>query len=196
MWKRDLYLVYRFNSNCCCPELPPTRSQGVWADRDSVQLLFRDDPKRMQRFLRLLDSGYLGHFFHIDGQWTSYTWMSRPHSNGPLHMPRGIRMLRVNWITFCQTRTRFQGRGLYKAGLCKLVQRVREDEPTEEIYIDTSPDNFASRRAIVKVGFCPHGLIRRKRIRVPKVKSWFWGDWNEGLVHPPLKLGDGSFIKS
>lgn len=153
-------------------------------DQNRVQYFFRNDSVRVKTFRRFLSQGFRGIVWYVSDEWISYAWISSPETLGPLHLPHWIRKLPVYWIFYCRTREEYQGQGLFKASIILLAQWARNREPDAEVYIDTSPDNIPSRRAINSVGFVPAGIITTWTLNLPKVHLILSGKWDKEAPHP------------
>jgi RimJ/RimL family protein N-acetyltransferase len=160
------------------------------ADSRTVQVVFRDDPRRLQRFQSYLRANYVGLFLVRGGQWISYGWYSHPHSGGPPHLPRWSGKLGACWIFGCHTRPSFRQQGFYKELLARLTAIARQRQPGMEIYIDTYVNNVPSRKAILASGFEPCGVATTYRGWAPMVGSCVLaGRWRRGEAHPEMGGG-------
>ncbi|HVB86400.1 MAG TPA: hypothetical protein VNK23_07015 [Candidatus Dormibacteraeota bacterium] len=165
----------------------PDGSGSQLASPQSVQEVFGDDPRRLQRFQSYLKANYSGLFLVRGGQWVSYGWYSHPFSAGPPHLARWSGRLGACWIFGCHTHTSFRQRGFYKELLCRLATLIWQRERAAEIYIGTRVDNVASRRAIVATGFEPCGVTTTYRGWAPLVGSYvLTGKWRRGELHPEI----------
>lgn len=156
----------------------------AWLDQDTVGFFFSQEDRLQNVFRRFLAKGFAGLVWHDRGAWASYAWVSPPDTFGPPHLPRSIRKLPVYWIFYCRTKEKYQGRGLFKASLSLLGRWARERDPEAEVYIDTEPNNFPSRRAIEAVGFLPKGTITTWTLRLPKLSLIIGGRWDQNAPHP------------
>ncbi len=162
------------------------REPSALASRASVELvcrLFCDDAPRRTLFLSFLRQGIRGVLLHEGDVWQTYAWISRPSTAGPGHLPRWAGRLGAHWIFYCRTREDFRGRGLYGAAMDRLVAMARAEDPAAPVYIDTSRRNTASRRAILRAGFSPHGeaLV----LDLPGIRPR--GIWLREREHPGLR---------
>ena len=177
------------------------RLPGYWRQSDEISVnfsytvlekdreidrLFRSDKGKRKVFTQFVLQGFIGIVWYKSNEWISYAWMSTPETFGPPHLPRWIKRLPIYWIFYCRTKEQYQGRGLYKASLNLLAQWVRERNPSAQIYIDTSPDNIPSRKAIESVGFVPAGTISILNLRLPKISLVLWGKWDKRALHPEI----------
>jgi hypothetical protein len=182
-----LQLVYEFPP----AESPPARCVDYdvrWATPPLVDSLFADDTVRRRRFHDFLRRGYQGCLL-VDGtRWASYAWMTRPGTGGPPHLPRSVRSTPACWIMGCRTHADYRRQGLYQASLIQLVLAARGSLPCEPVLIDTAPDNTASRAGILAAGFVPKGVVRLRRIWIPKLWSASWGTWSPTEEHPVGRL--------
>ena len=186
--KRRL-LVYEL-ADCLNEEpLLPTGIQWTQATRDSVSELFRDDPRRRKTFMRFIDKGYHGIIMYHGAQWVNYGWMSKPDTLGPPHLPLDIQRTPVYWLFYQHTIPNYRGLGLYKSPLQLQAAYGARELETARVLIDTRPDNTASRKGILAVGFEPRGIIYTYELRIPRVKSWVWGSWDMDADHPGLDGG-------
>jgi hypothetical protein len=147
-------------------------------DQPQIDHLFTCDKARAHTFHRFLTLGFHGIVWHQSNEWISYAWMSTPETLGPPHLPRWIRKLPVYWIFYCRTKEQYQRRGFYKASIALLSQWAQDREPNAKVYIDTSPDNIPSRKAIESVGFVSAGTITTLTLRLPGVAFPLWGRWD------------------
>jgi RimJ/RimL family protein N-acetyltransferase len=185
-------LVYGLADRLNGEVLLPTDIKWTQATRDSIAGLFRDDPRRKKTFLQFVNRGYYGIIMYHDSQWVSYGWMSKPDTLGPPHLPLGIQKSSAYWLFYQHTSQDYRGCGVYKCSLqLQAAQALGEVEHTQ-IYVDTRPDNIASRKGILAVGFQPKGIIDTRELRIPRVKSWVWGSWDMDAGHPGLDGGTAS----
>ena len=185
-------LVYELEDYLNEEPLLPMGIQWTRATRGNVEDLFRDDPRRKKAFLRFIDKGYCGIILHHEAQWVNYGWMSKPDTLGPPHLPVDIQQNKVYWLFYQHTAQNYRGRGFYKLALqLQAAHALREMEPVR-VLIDTRPDNIASRKGILAVGFQPKGIIDIRELRIPRVKSWAWGSWDVDADHPRLDGGSNS----
>jgi len=190
--RKKRLLVYEL---AVCSNKEPLLPMGIqWAQatRDNVADLFRDDPRRKKTFLRFIDKGYYGVILYHDTQWVSYGWMSKPDTLGPPHLPLGIQQEKVYWLFYQHTAQNYRGRGFYKCVLHLQAMHALREIETARVLIDTRPDNIASRKGILAVGFEPKGMIDTLELRMPRVKSWVWGSWDMDADHPRLDGGTNS----
>jgi len=179
-------------------ELPSTWQQSdnilfgkyTILDRIQIHYFFGADKTRVKTFYTFLAQGFKGIVWHESNEWISYAWMSTPETLGPPHLPRWIRRLPVYWIFYCRTKEQYQGRGLYKASISLLAQWARERDPNAQVYIDTTPDNIPSRKAIQSVGFVPAGIVTTLSLRLPRLNFVLWGRWDRKAMHPEIR-GEG-----
>ena len=157
-----------------------------WLDQEKASVYFSRESMLRNTFRQFLAKGFVGLVWHMESEWISYAWMSTPETLGPPHLPRWIKRLPVYWIFYCRTKEQYQGRGLYKASISLLTRWARERDPNAQVYIDTSPDNIPSRKAIESVGFTPAGMINTLTLRLPKVNLVLWGRWDRKAIHPEI----------
>ena len=190
--RKKRLLVYELTD--CLDEEPllPTGVQWTHATKDVVADLFRDDARRRKMFLRFIDKGYYGVIMYHGTQWTNYGWMSTPDTLGPPHLPQSIQQEQVYWFFYQHTNQNYRGRGFYKCGLQLQAAHALRDIKHTRVYIDSRPDNIASRRGILSTGFQPKGIIDTCELKIPRVKSWVWGSWNMDADHPGLDGGINS----
>jgi len=167
----------------------PTGIQWTQATRDSVSELVRDDPRLRKTFMRFIDKGYYGIVMYHGAQWVNYGWMSKPDTLGPPHLPLSIQRRQVYWLFYQHTIPNHRGLGLYKSALQLQAAHGARESESARVLIDTRPDNIASRKRILAVGFEPRRIIDTWEIRIPRVKSWVWGSWESDADHPRLDGG-------
>ena len=167
----------------------PTGIQWTQATRDSVSELVRDDPRLRKTFMRFIDKGYYGIVMYHGTQWVNYGWMSKPDTLGPPHLPLSIQRRQVYWLFYQHTIPNHRGLGLYKSALQLQAAHGARESESARVLIDTRPDNIASRKRILAVGFEPRRIIDTWEIRIPRVKSWVWGSWESDADHPRLDGG-------
>lgn len=174
------YLVYRWPGGE--PPLPLETEPFVkweWADASLAKALFDAEPARLAAQMAMLKEGYIGLLCIADSRWRAYAWMRRPQSRGPAHLPAKARRLDCYWITYCRTRTGFEGRGLFTASLRMLVAAALGENRNASIFIDADYRNDASQRAIVRAGFRPSGEMRTVSIGLPRVGKVVMGSWRD-----------------
>lgn len=182
--RRRIDLVYGLPSGWHTPPNLALPSGVNWTfdDRCIRELLAGDIPD----VKGLLRKGFLGLVLHKGDTWVAYAWMSRPGTLGPSHLPIQIRRLSVYWIFNCHTRKEFRGRGFYKSALWLLSEYAVAESGDANVFIDTTPDNVASRRGITGVGFEPRGIVTTWAIGIPRVRWWYLGYWDPNALHPRL----------
>ena len=189
MLRRKRLLVYELADRLNEEPLLPTGIQWTQATSDSVSELFRDDPRRRKTFMRFIDKGYHGIIMYHGAQWVNYGWMSKPDTLGPPHLPLDIQRTPVYWLFYQHTIPNYRGLGLHKRALQLQAAHGARELETARVAIDTRPDNIASRKGILAVGFEPRGIIYTYELRIPRVKSWVWGSWDMDAGHPGLDGG-------
>jgi RimJ/RimL family protein N-acetyltransferase len=168
----------------------PDGCEWQLASSRSVQEVFGNDPRRLQRFQRYLKANYAGLFLVRGGQWVCYGWFSHPHSAGPPHLPRWSGRLGAYWIFGCHTHASFRQHGFYKRLLLRLTELIRQREDVAEIYIDTYVSNIPSRRAILASGFKPRGVATTCRGWAPLLGTYaLAGKWRRRESHPEIGGG-------
>lgn len=182
MLKRKDLLVFLLPTNWTSVLSHPL--EWTWLDHERVGFLFPRKDRRQNVFRQFLAKGFVGLVWHRGEDWASYAWISLPKTFGPPHLPRRVRRLPVYWIFYCRTKDAYQGQGLFKASLSLLGRWARGRDPEAEVYIDTEPNNFPSRRAIEAVGFLPKGIITTWTLCLPKLSLVIWGRWDQNALHP------------
>lgn len=148
----------------------------------SIRRLFRDDAVRSRKFLDFLDAGCFGYFLERDGQWVTYGWSTQPKSMQPAHLPLWVADFEAYWIFYCRTREEFRGQGHYKRLLARLVAGAYERAASPLVLCDTMPDNSVSRRAVLRAGFSPRGVLSTYR---PLPGMIVGGRWRRDEAHAP-----------
>lgn len=187
--RKKRLLVYELVDRLNGALLLPTGIQWTQATRDSVVDLFKGDPRRKRTFLQFISRGYYGVIMYHDSQWVSYGWLSKPDTLGPPHLPLDIQRRSVYWLFYQHASQDYRGRGIYKCALQLQAEHALSEAEHARVYIDTRPDNIASRKGILAVGFQPKGIIDTCELRIPKVKFWVWGSWDMDAGHPGLDGG-------
>jgi RimJ/RimL family protein N-acetyltransferase len=145
------------------------------------------EPLLVNQFLGFLDEGFAGVMLVRDGQWASYGWFSKPGSPGPQHLPWSVRHEAACWVFYCHTRESLRGRGCFGRLLSQLVAKVEREKLAPAIYIDTRLDNVASRRAILRLGFEPFGVMTTRQLWLPRIGSVVVSSsWQQQREHPAL----------
>lgn len=168
---------------------PLTPGDDGWkiATAPEISAAFSDDPIRKLRFQKYIEARHTGLVLMRGGRWISYGWCSTPQSPAPPHLPRSVGTLGAHWIFGCHTYSAFRRQGIYKELLARLVAVARTLQPSAKIYIDTHPENVASRRAILASGFKPCGVFATFRVWAPLVGSQVVGGrWRKDEPHPML----------
>lgn len=176
-------LVYQYaGAGAQCADLP----EGfAWhpATEASVRKLFAQDSPRRRRFLRFLRSGWFGFFLAGGDEWITYGWCTPPATPHPPHLPRWAGGLGAYWIFYCHTREEFRGKGHYQRLLSRLVCGAYQRAGAPLVLCDTLPGNLASRRAVIKAGFSPAGVLEAFR---PVRGLVIGGGWQREAMHVPL----------
>jgi hypothetical protein len=183
---RGVSLVFRYHGSTSSAKQAACATLGTWetATRENIYSHFGADAKLCKHFLHLLDQGHSGLFLLGPKGWISYGWISHP-GNRPPHLPRWISRLGAYWIFYCHTKQTYRGQGCYKSSLTRLSQLILNTTPTATIFIDTEPENAASRRAILSSGFSPGGIVITYKLWIPRVREWpLGGRWLRGDSHP------------
>ena len=99
---------------------------------------------------------------------------------------RHIEPLRVNelislgageaYIHYCDTRVNYGRKNVYSSLLYEISKKMFEIEKATKIFIDTTPNNYASRKGILKVGFKEFKVIKRF-----KLLGKIFFQWSEDL---------------
>ena len=197
-------LVYRFDGSS--PVVPPLEDglRYVVLDQDTIDSCFgnrMEDMNRRRTYQRFVARGCVGMAIAKGEDWASVGWVSHPGSPPPPHLTRKIIGPDVLWTFYVHTREGFRGLGLQKAGLAfriRLARSVIGDEHAS-VYSDVAPDNTASRRAKIHVGFVSAGQLAVTTMRIPRLGGVTIGSWDRDVEHVPLNatrepeaIGDAS----
>jgi hypothetical protein len=196
-----MHLIQQISHGCferCCmykypsttpPELEPPDVEGLsWKllDHPTIAQIFHDEPRHAAAFQRFASTGAIGVIIFIGDIWVAHAWMAVPGKPRPPHIPNQAGP-DTFWIYFCATKRRFSGKGLYKFAQRLLIREALTVAPDAAILIDTTPDNLASRKAIISTGFVPAGMINCFYLWLPRVlRKPVIYHWDRKEQHPPL----------
>lgn len=183
--KCNQHLVYSLPADWAPRPLAETDAETVWADRDTVNTLFRHDHKRRVQFLGFLKQGGQGVFHRVADEWVNYAWTTMPDRPRPYYIPLALRK-NAYWIFHCGTREAFRGRGLYQRSLILLAHWARQNTPAAKVFVETVSGNIPSQRGILSAGFRPHGVAKAWTLTMPKIKSWTRATWQVDQPHPAM----------
>ena len=175
--------------SCSIPSLTTTTPQTLGDDFEfSSQLINADIIEkhfigaRARLFQTLLRQGYQGMLLASDEAWMAYGWMATPVTPPPIHLP--LQQKGRYWIFYCHTAVNHRGQGHYQRILNLLLQEAaRQGGVGQTMFIDTTVDNGASRKAILRVGFNSCGTIIT--LNLPRCKP-FYGKLDSLAPHPPM----------
>lgn len=184
--KRVPYLVYKYEAQRPVITQAVCKVDSTFLTESRVLSFFAADKERKRTFSKLLHKGFVGLVLHKDDEWVTYAWMATPDSPQPFHLPQWIKGLGAYWVFYCGTKEQYRNRGYYKLALSLLVQHAFDLVPQPSIYIDTSPSNTPSRRAIINVGFRPRGVLECISLSIPRLGRITFGKWDQGAQHPEL----------
>lgn len=188
---RGQYCVYRYPAPAAPVLEPPALDGLAWTmlNTENVAKLYSAEPRRVADFLRFLRRGAIGVGINIGREWAAHAWMATPGQARPPHIPASISP-QAYWIYHCATRPRFGGKGLYKFAQRLLIDQAFQQSATPEILIDTTPDNIASRRAIISTNFAEAGTLSCAYFWLPRVVRYpVWFRWDQKTAHQPLPRG-------
>lgn len=156
----------------------PARLTSEYIDR-----FFQDNPPRHKAFHQFIVKGAEG-WILLDGErWVSYGWTTDCSRFVPPHFGRNM-AAPMDWIFYCGTHPDYRGRGAFPALLAEMERGRRA--AGRELFLDTVPTNRASRRAVEKAGFVPHGMMWSLALRIPRFHPALWTGWNKRKSHPPI----------
>ena len=137
-----------------------------------------ESPSMIETFRQFLRQGDWGYFGYRNGRMAHRSWVQL----GPRRVPLWHRFVPHEvhsgeaLIHYCETAPAARGAGLYTAALRCIVRDLRA-QSIKTIWISTTADNTASRRAIERAGFREHS---RFRIRV-----WFGVGFQHAITATP-----------
>lgn len=182
-------LLYTFEGR---PESVPTLPGGMGFTELDANLVNRyfassTDTARRARYLSFLKRGLRGFMVFEGDQWAAVGWVVPVEVRGmPAHLPASIP--KHPWLAEAHTFPEYRRRGLHKFLLAKRLEILAEENPRAAVTAqsDVNPDNLASRRSHLSVGFKPDGWVRAWTVGLPRVPSGPYG-WRTGpKEHPPL----------
>jgi RimJ/RimL family protein N-acetyltransferase len=138
-----------------------------------------ESPSMIETFRQFLRQGDWGYFGYRDGRMAHRSWVQLGPRRVPLwhrFVPHEVRSGEA-LIHYCETTPTARGAGLYTAALKRIVRDLRAHS-IETIWISTTADNAASRRAIEKAGFREHSRFQVRVLfgvglqrRIPAIPS-------------------------
>jgi ribosomal protein S18 acetylase RimI-like enzyme len=136
-------------------------------DLDSIKGLTKE---KINIFRSKLTNGDIGIIALENNNCIGYAWASiSKNRNNQLDNPV-IELKKNNaYIYYCHTILDYRGRGIYPQLLSLLAIKLFKEDIIE-IIIDTSPNNVASQRGLLKVGF--HEIYRAKILRLFGLVVW------------------------
>lgn len=176
VYKRQ-HLMFKYPSS-----VPPDGPSFAWTEIDE-SIINNYFAKHKKAFLSFLNQGAFGIALIDEEGWQAYGWLARPGQPFPPHFPSWIYRDSQYWIFYCRTHENHRSQGLYKAVLTRLVNEALVERASPDIYIDTSPDNIAARKAITRTGFVPAGITQTLNIVVPKLTTLHFGNWSKDSAH-------------
>lgn len=186
-WPYQEALVYKLATpGGKVPELPAMPGLSwVSLNEGTIPRVFADSPALTRRFQRFARQGAMGVAIMHGRTWLTYAWMATPEGRQPYHLPAA--MQGKYWVYYCHTRPSFRGHGLMGYAVRLLVAEMvaREQLMPSTLYCDVMPDNMASRRAFLRLGFKPAGRVATWRL--PK-SSLVMGGWDPLAAHDAVTL--------
>jgi RimJ/RimL family protein N-acetyltransferase len=185
-WPYQEALVYRLalpeKAALSLPPMPGLRC--VYLTPTTIEQVFGDEPALKRRFMRFVRQGAMGVAVLHGRHWLAYAWMATPEGRQPYHLPGALHGR--YWIYYCHTRPAYRGRGLIGLAVRRLLAEAacRETPEPVTVYCDVMPDNTASRKAFLRLGFKPAGRVGTWRL--PK-SSLVMGQWDETASHEALE---------
>lgn len=184
-WPYQEALVYRLGlpEGAATPIAPMPGLRSVYLTPGAIARVFAEEPALKRRFLRFVRQGAMGVAVMHGRRWLAYAWMATPEGRPPYHLPGALQGR--YWLYYCHTRLAFRGRGLMGHAVRRLIAEAacREQLGRFEVLCDVLPDNTASRRAFLRLGFEPAGRVGTWRL--PK-SALVMGSWDESAAHEAL----------
>ena len=182
-------LLYAFKG---APQEVPALPEGlVFAEMDAENLArffsSEEDTARRLRYERFLTLGHRGFMVHDADRWAAVGWVVPADVRGmPSHLPASITT--HPWLSEAHTRPAYRGRGLHKFLLTKRLAILAEEDPAAAVTAmsDVAPQNVASRRSHLSVGFEPAGWVRSWKVQLPRLRVGPRGWKARSKPHPPL----------
>lgn len=167
VYTRQVYLAYKY-TNRSEEQILTSDTTLEWEQLHESQIAeyFFEDPCRVKTFQSFINRGFQGIVLVSNRKWISYAWMSPPGTGGPPHHALEKESSELYWIFWCRTRSDYQGKGIYKSALRRLLYLAKSQPLEADIFIDTTPDNVYSRRGIISAGFKPAGVITTTEIKI------------------------------
>lgn len=188
--QRETKCVYSFvHATPALAPLPDGFTYLHLADEDTVRQWFeRDDERRLRRFLGFVKAGYVGMLIASDDAWASVGWIAHPLSPPPPHLSQRTIGHGHVWTFGVHTRIEYRGQGFQKAGLTFRVRLARQaiGDDRAAVLTDVAPATTASRRAKLRVGFEPAGVLRTTTVKYAPGRAMRFGRWERDAAHPPL----------
>lgn len=192
--RKDLLCVYRFSNRT--PSLAPLPNGYEYIRLEcgtTIQRWFGgrpDDRRRLETYMRLAEDGFIGMGIVFDGGWAHTGWIAPP-GLAPPHLTRRIIGEGHVWTFGVHTRPDFRGQGLQKAGLTFRLRVAREAVRDENasVMTDVAPMNTPSRRAKLRIGFQPAGMLSTTTLKLSRNIAVRFGTWDRKAEHPSLLGG-------
>jgi len=151
-------------ADSCSPPLAPNGLRWAWIHHESALRGLPVTNSAIRTFTRLAARGSVGIGLLSSRECVARAWMSTPHARLPAHLPAWLG--RNYWIHSCRTNEAFRGQGLYTSAVRYLLAHAAaQSAPASvEVFIDTTPNNEPSKRAIQRAGFEYRGTIVTYRL--------------------------------
>lgn len=168
------------------PGLPPGLEWDV-ASAVLIKRVFSGDEPRCGALIKLLQRGAQGIIIHDGCEWAAHGFISPPGIALPRHLHANI-VQAFWWFFYMHTRPEWRRKGLQKACIQLGIGLVHKlFGQSDLIMSDTSINNIPSRRAFLRTGFEPAGIIRVQELRLPKLGIYpLYSRWSEGENHGGL----------
>lgn len=171
------------------PEIPPLPLGLQWevASVELIEQVFPGDKQRSRALLNLLRKGARGIIIHDGQHWAAHGFISPPGVALPGHLPANI-VQAYWWFFYMHTCPHWRRKGLQKACINLGIKHKKESGGNlNEVLSDTGVDNLPSRKAFLRTGFEPTGIIRVRGLRLPRLGTYpLYYRWDEEESHGRL----------
>ena len=179
------YCAYRFAKERGLPAAPKAVPfAAVKLTDEHIDKFFAGNERLPKPFHRFLAKGAEGWALADGERWVSYGWVTNCAQFMPPHFGKNLARP-MDWIFYCGTHPDYRGRGAFPALLLEMAKSRVTGE--RDLFLDTLPENAASRRAVAKVGFEPRGVMWSLSIKLPKLPPMIWSGWDVNKAHRPIQ---------
>ena len=157
-------ILYQLTPDTLTPVEARIEVSWTWIDKNNYPNATRctSNPDIGEKFKRMLNEGQIGIFALLENQEVAYCWAMIGRTSEPTVVNDVVSLSQGQaYIHFCHTNRHHRGMRVYPYLLSVLAQHLFQESEVKVVFIDTTTQNIASQRGILRTGFRPKRMLTR-----------------------------------